>query len=147
MATSSELNVQVRQETGKRRVKHLRASGQIPAVIYGHGEESISLSVPTDDLNNIINKGERIVALKGGATGSAFIREVQWDVYGNHVLHVDFTRVSAGEMISTIVTLEVRGIAPGTKMGGTLEQPLHQMELRCPPRSMTDKVEINVNEL
>lgn len=147
MATSDQLSVEVRKETGKRKVKRLRAAGKIPAVIYGHGEDSISLSVPLDDLNRIIGNGERIVDLTGGATGSAFIREVQWDPFGNSVLHVDFTRVSAGEMINTTVALEIRGDAPGTKMGGVVEQPLHQMELRCPPRSMTDKIAVNVNEL
>jgi large subunit ribosomal protein L25 len=147
MATDHELNVEVRTETGKRKVKRLRAEGKIPAIIYGHGEDSISLAIPTDAFNKILGRGERIVALSGGVSGDAFIREVQWDVYGASVLHVDFTRVSAGEMISTTVVLEIRGVAPGTKMGGVVEQPLHQMEIRCPPRSMTDKVEVNVNEL
>jgi large subunit ribosomal protein L25 len=147
MATSHELPVEVRTDTGRRKVKRLRSAGKIPAIVYGHGEASVALSVPLDAFNRILNRGERIVSLTGGESGSAFIRDIQWDVFGSNVLHVDFTRVSAGEMIVTTVALEIRGDAPGTKMGGSIDQPLHQMELRCPPRSMTDKIEININDL
>lgn len=146
MATQ-DLQVEVREETGRRKVKRLRAAGKIPAVIYGHGEESVSLSVPSDQFNKIINLGDRIVSLSGGVAADAFIREVQWDVFGTQVIHVDFTRVAKGEMISTTVKLELRGVSPGTKMGGTVEQNVQTMELLCPPRSMTDKVEVNINEL
>lgn len=147
MATAEELDVEVREETGKRKVKQLRKTGKIPAVIYGHGEESVSLSVPSDEFGRIINKGDRIVCLKGGVASDAFIREVQWDVFGSQVLHIDFTRVAAGEMLDTTVILEVRGVAPGTTMGGVLEQPLQQMAIRIPPRSMTDRIRVVINEL
>lgn len=144
---AQDLKVEVREETGKRKVKRLRTAGKIPAVIYGHGEDSVSLSLPKDEFRRIINVGDRIVTLSGGVSGDAFIREVQWDVFGAQVMHVDFTRVAAGEMIDTTVKLDLRGVAPGTKMGGTVEQLVATMDLRCPPRSMTDKVEVNINEL
>ena len=147
MATAAELNVEVREATGKRKVKQLRKTGKIPAVIYGHGKESVSLSVPSDEFGKIIKKGDRIVSLKGGVASEAFIREVQWDVFGAQILHVDFTHVTAGEMLDTTVTIDVRGVAPGTKMGGVVEQPLHQMPIRIPPRSMTDRIEVVINEL
>ncbi len=147
MAQSEDLSVEVREETGTNKVKKLRAAGKIPAVIYGHGGDTVSLSVPADALSRIIHRGERIVGLTGGVTGDAFIRDVQWDTFGSEVLHVDFTRVEAGEMLSTTVNLHLRGVAPGTKMGGVIEQSLKEMELLCPPRSMTDTVDVVVNEL
>ena len=147
MANSQVVNVDVRQETGRNKVRKLRASGKTPAIIYGHGGESVSLSVPSDAIEKIIHQGERIVTLDGGHTGDAFIRDVQWDLYGNHVMHIDFTRVEAGEMIETTVSLELRGEAPGTKVGGIVEQPLKEMQLECPPRSMTDKIEVRLHDL
>lgn len=147
MAQSEDLSVEVREEIGSNKVKRLRAAGKIPAVIYGHGGDSISLSVPADALSRIIHRGERIVGLKGGVTGDAFIRDVQWDTFGSEVMHVDFTRVKAGEMLSTTVNLHLRGVAPGTKMGGVVEQSLREMEILCPPRSMTDTIDVVVNAL
>ena len=144
---STELKVEVREEKGRNRVKRLRAAGKIPAVIYGHGGESVSLSLPSDEFNRIISHGDRIVSLSGGASGDAFIREVQWDTFATNILHVDFTRVTAGEMIETTVAIELRGHAPGTHMGGTVEQPLHELVIECPPRSMTDRIEVSINEL
>lgn len=147
MATAQEVKVEVRSETGKRKVKRIRAEGKVPAVIYGHGEESVSLSVPADEIGRIINHGERIVSLTGGVTSDAFIREVQWDVFGSHVIHIDFTRVAAGELLDTTISIGTRGVAPGTKVGGTVEQPLQEMAIKLPPRSMTDHIEVVINEL
>lgn len=147
MATAQEVKVEVRSELGKRKVKRIRAEGKVPAVIYGHGEESVSLSVPSDEIGRIIHQGERIVSLTGGVTSDAFIREVQWDVFGNQVIHIDFTRVAAGELLDTTVSIGTRGVAPGTKVGGTVEQPLQEMAIKLPPRSMTDHIEVVINEL
>lgn len=147
MVQSEAISVEVREEVGKRKVKRLRAEGKIPAVIYGHGGGTVSLSIPADAINKIVHRGERIVGMTGGVTGDAFIREVQWDTFGNEVIHIDFARVQAGEMLSTTVSLNIRGVAPGTKVGGTVEQPVSEMEILCPPRSMTDRVDISVNEL
>ena len=147
MAENDVLNVQVRGETGKRQVRRLRSQGVIPAVIYGHGGESISLSVSADELNAALRHGSRIVSLKGGVDEEAFIREVQWDTYGHDVLHLDFTRVKAGELLETTVVLELRGDAPGSHTGGTVDQPLHELQILCPAGSMTDRIEVNVNSL
>lgn len=146
MAESEVLNVEVRQETGRRQVRKLRSAGKTPAVIYGHGE-TVSLSVPSDQLEKLISHGERLIKLAGGESGPAFIRDVQWDLYGKHVVHVDFTRVEAGEMLETTVALELRGEAPGTKMGGEVEHVLREMALSCPPRSMTDHLDVDVSGL
>ena len=147
MAEIDVLNVEVRDETGKRKVRRLRAGGKIPAVVYGHGAESVSLSVPRDEVKRIIDHGHRIVALQGGASGNAFIRDVQWDIYGHSILHIDFTHVEAGEMIETTIAIELRGEAPGTHTGGMVVQPIQTMDIKCPPRSMTDKIFVNINEL
>ena len=144
---AQDLKVEVREETGRSKVKRLRAAGKIPAVIYGSGEDTVSLSLPSDEFNKIINRGERIVSLSGGVASDAYIKEVQWDIFGNQVLHVDLTRVAAGVLIDTTVKLELRGVAPGTKMGGQVETSITTLDLRCPPRSITDKVEVNINEL
>ena len=147
MADAEVLQVEVREDMGKRKVRRLRAGGKIPAVIYGHGEKNVSLCLAADEMQAVLRRGSRVVKLQGGLDESAFIRDVQWDTFGNAILHVDFTRVSAGETIDATVTIELRGAAPGVKAGGTVEQPLHELQIRCPSTEFVDKIEVNINAL
>ena len=144
---AEELNVEIRQTRGKRANRRLRAAGTIPAVLYGHREQTVSLSVSAHDLEAAIRHGIRLVTLCGAVTQQAFIREVQWDTWGMNVLHVDFARVSAHERIEIQVPVELRGEAPGLKEGGVVEQLVHRIEIECEAGDVPDKVEVNINTL
>ena len=76
--------------------------------------------------------GSRLVDLTGAVSESAFIRELQWDTWGTSVVHVDFTRISADELVKVVVAIELRGEAPGVKEGGVVDQLVHQIEVECP---------------
>ena len=116
MAQTLQLNAQPRTgETGTRVARRLRKAGLVPAVVYGHKEATIAVTVKADELTKAIRHGVRVVDLKvdGKAPEKALIREVQWDHLGKDVLHVDFARVAADEKITIEVRVELRGIAPG----------------------------------
>lgn len=144
---SETLAVESRELRGKRNNRRLRASGKIPAVLYGHGQDPVSLAVPGEQFDAMIRQGSRMVALTGAVNESAFIRECQWDTWGNHVVHVDFTRISAHEKVQVQVSIELRGEAPGVKEGGVIKQLLHEIELECEAADIPEKLEININEL
>jgi large subunit ribosomal protein L25 len=144
---AEQLPVITRDQHGKHYTRRLRATGQIPAVLYGHGLESVSLAVSGDLLDKAVRHGARLVDLTGAVSESAFIRELQWDTYGTHVLHVDFTRVSADELVMVEVVVELRGEAPGVKSGGVVSQLIHQVELECPAASIPEKLFVNINSL
>ena len=141
------LNVEKREQTGTLRMRRLRASGMIPAVLYGHGGENLSLQIPTKDVNAAIRHGNQFVELKGAVNESALISEVQWDTFGTDVLHLDLTRVDAAEKVDVTVAVELVGEAPGTKVGGILNQPLHEIQIQCSASSLPDKLEIRINGL
>ncbi len=144
---TEELVVQIREEHGKRRNRRMRKDGAIPAVLYGHGEKTVSLAVATDAFDAVLRHGARMVSLTGGVQESALIREVQWDTWGSEVLHVDFTRVSAHEKVEVRVGLELRGEAPGMHDGGIVEQLLHELDILCPAAEVPEKIEVGVNAL
>jgi len=144
---ADSLNVTLRQEHGKRRIRRLRSSGKTPAVLYGHGKDSISLSVPTSDLMGCMRHGTRLFELQGGASDTALLRDVQWDPFGLEVLHIDLVRVSADQRIDTTLTVEFRGVAPGVSQGGVVEQLLHEVSVNCSVSSIPDKLELNINSL
>lgn len=141
------IHVEKRDWFGKRRNKRSRAQGKIPAVFYGHGKENIALSVPSDELTTAIRRGLRVIDLKGGVSETALMRDVQWDTFGNDVLHVDFTRVTADETIEVSLSISLRGEAPGSKEGGIVEHLVHEVLIECPAGAIPEKLELNVNEL
>jgi large subunit ribosomal protein L25 len=72
---------------------------------------------------------------------------VQWDTFGGIVLHLDFYRVSAGELVETTLTVALRGEAPGVKAGGVVEQVQHELEIECPVSSLPDRLELSIRNL
>src|SRR5262245_281825 len=141
------LQAESRDTRGKRHAKRLRDGGKVPAVLYGHGEKTLSLAVPADQIKAVVRHGARVVQLKGAASDSALIRELQYDVYGLQILHVDLTRVSADERVHVKVPLEIRGQATGVKEGGIIEHLIHEVEIECSVAAIPERVVINVAAL
>jgi large subunit ribosomal protein L25 len=144
---AEELNVENRPLHGKRNNRRLRHTGKIPAVLYGHGLECVSLAVPSEKLEAALRHGSRLVNLTGALSESAFIRDLQWDTYGTHVVHVDLTRISMHEKVEVQVTIELRGEAPGVREGGVIEQLIHDVPIECPAGSIPEKLTVNINHL
>lgn len=144
---SEELRVEVRQSRGKRNARRMRCDGVIPAVLYGHGQEAVALSVPAEAIEAAVRHGSHVVELAGAVKQSALIREMQWDVWGKEILHVDFARVSADETVEVVLAIELRGEAPGIREGGVVEQLLHEIEIECKATAIPEKLVANVNKL
>jgi large subunit ribosomal protein L25 len=141
------LQSESRDSRGKRNAKRLRADGKVPAILYGHGQETVSLTIPAAQITAAIRHGSRVVKLKGAANDSALIRDLQYDTFGLEILHVDFARVSEHERVRVEVPLEIRGQAVGVKEGGVLEHLIHTVEIECPVSAIPEKVVINVASL
>ena len=144
---AEQLPTIARDSGGKHINRRLRGAGHVPAILYGHGLENVCLSIPGDALSTALRHGARLVDLTGAVNESAFIRALQWDTYGTSVLHVDFTRISADELVKVEVAVELRGEAPGTKEGGVVEQLVHTVQVECPAGAIPEKLYVNVNNL
>ena len=144
---AESLHVHRRETRGSRNAKRLRAGGRIPAVLYGHGGENVSLTVPAEELATAIRHGAKLVELAGEVQDSAIIKEAQWDAFGLELLHVDFTRVVAGELLETTVRVELRGDAPGAREAGIVEHQMHEVQIECPVTAIPEKLTLRINEL
>jgi large subunit ribosomal protein L25 len=144
---AEQLTVELRGDLGKRNSRRLRKVGRIPGVLYGHGKENVCLAVPAESLDTLVQHGNRLVTLTGAVSESAFIREVQWNVWGTHVLHVDFARISEHELVRVEVVVETRGEAPGVKEGGVVEQMIHAIQIECPASAIPERLVVNINHL
>lgn len=141
------LQVVERSGLGSGKSRRLRRNGHIPAILYGHGEQNVCLSLPADQFHAVLRHGSQMVQLQGAVNENALIRDIQWDAFGSEVLHVDLTRVRAGEKVEVTVPLELRGVAPGTREGGQVQQLTHDLEVRCPAGSIPEHLEVNINDL
>ena len=141
------IEVKLRKDRGKRNARRLRRAGGVPGVLYGHGQETVSLSFSAESMETAIRHGRRVVSLTGDVTQRAFIRECQWDTWGARVLHVDLTRVSEHEKVEVQVAVELRGEAPGVRQGGVLKHVIHQVQVTCEATAIPEKVHANVNHL
>jgi large subunit ribosomal protein L25 len=148
MAESQVFQTSTRDGRGSRVAERLRKINKVPAVVYGHKEATVSITVDRKPLTEAIRHGARVVDLQTErGIEKAQIVEVQWDYLGVDILHVDFKRVSADERIEVEVPVELRGIAPGVAAGGLLDQPLHVLRISCLALSVPDSVRVNINEL
>lgn len=148
MLANTILKVEARTELGKRRVSRLRKGGKVPGVLYGHGQEAISLVFNGKEFSALLMGGTRVIDLaRGTEIEKAVIRDVQFDHLGMEILHVDFARVSADERIKVDVPVEIRGISPGVTSGGILEHLLHSLHIECLASAVPESIRLRVDEL
>ena len=141
------VNVELRETRGKRNARRNRRDGKLPAILYGHEQDAVSLLLPAEQFGAAVRHGVRLVKLAGAVDEQAFIREIQWDTWGKHVLHVDFTRVSEHEKVQVRVSVEIRGEAPGLRAGGIVKQLLHVVEIECEATAIPEKLLVNINQM
>ena len=141
------LNVAVREQLGTNHTRRLRRAGNIPAIMYGHGEKNVNLSVPGPEVYSAIRHGSKVVDVRGAVSDSVLISEIQWDALGSSILHLDLIRVSADEKVEVSVPIELRGEAPGIREGGITEQVTHEIEIECAVNALPEKLVVSVNEL
>jgi large subunit ribosomal protein L25 len=148
MAETQVLQTSKREGRGSRLAERLRKQGKVPAVVYGHKEATVSVTVERKPLVEAIRHGLRVVDLQTDrGIEKAQIAEVQWDYLGKDILHVDFKRVSADERIDVEVPIEVKGTAPGVAEGGLLGQPMHVIRISCLAVAVPDSIRVNISEL
>jgi large subunit ribosomal protein L25 len=145
--SSETISVTKRTAVGSNASKRLRAKGQVPAILYGHGEANINLCVKADDIQNIIKHGTKLLSLTGEISDMAVLREVQWDTFGSEVLHVDFNRVSASESVEVTLPVHLHGEAPGIGQGGQLAFVTHELTIKCPATMIPEFITVNVSQL
>jgi large subunit ribosomal protein L25 len=151
MATAS-LNASIRTERGTGVARKLRQSGQVPAIIYGHGREPQSLAINTREVERLlgsISAGSTVIELNmGGTTARTLIREIQRHPFKRSIVHIDFQELVAGEKVTVSVPLRFTGTADGVRnSGGILEETMHQVHVRVDPSLIPDHIDVDVTPL
>jgi large subunit ribosomal protein L25 len=143
-----------RESAGKGTARRLRAEGRVPAVLYGHNEDPVKIWVNEQDFRRVLRvRGEMGIidlTIEGNVKGEcdAIIKEIQQHPSSGRILHVDFQRIHRGEKIKIEVPVELVGEPVGVKeMGGVLEHGPRELAVRCLPRDMSERIQIDVQPL
>lgn len=140
------------RRTGSSESRRLRAAGRIPAVVYGHGMEGVSVSVDGRELRHALS-GEaglnQLLQLEVGRdTHLAMARVLQRDPVRHTVVHVDFQIVRRDEVISAEVPILLTGEAKAvTAEGGIVEHPLTALTVHAIPSRIPSSIEVDVSGL
>ncbi len=147
----TKLTAERREGRGTGVARKLRSAGRIPAVLYGHDQESQPLSVDAHDMFKVLHTSAGanvLVDLKVDDTEHLVLpREIQRNHIRDTIVHVDFLVVSRTETIQVNVEIVDVGEAPGVKQGGVVDHHMREVVVECFPQDVPEHLEADVSRL
>lgn len=145
MKESVILKAVQRERTGSRDARKLRSGGRLPASLQGDGEsEAVSLHIEEEAFLASRRAHVHLYDIEfGGRQEAAVVRELQWDTFGDRLLHVDFKRVDRGVETEAEVELEFHG----QPAAGVLNHFVTHITIRTIPSNIPDSIVVRVGDL
>jgi len=158
MSTATEKNeknqveAKVREASDKNAARRVRATGLIPAVLYGAGKQPRSIAVDPKQINRILNSesGHNTIfdVVLDGEQTKAMVVDWQNDPIKERLIHVDLKRIAMDKKMRLEVPVAIKGEAPGVKTeGGILDVVLREIEIECLPADIPAHIDIDVSNL
>ncbi len=148
MGKTLVLKAEVREHTGRKAVQKLRRQGAIPAVVYGHKEEPVAISLDAHDFVEGLHHGQRLMDVQiGKKKEKIIVKEVQYDHLGKNIIHADLMRVDITQLIRVTVPIEIKGTAAGAHEGGIVEAHVGHLEVECKAADIPEKIVISVKDM
>src|SRR3989338_4928762 len=134
-----------------KKLDDLRKSGEIPAVFYGEGKTTTSITLSSIEFKKIWREAGESSAVKISTPDGdidVLIHEVQVDPVTDEPIHVDFLAIDMKKKISVKVPLEFTGVAPAVKNGiGNLVKVLHEIEIEALPADLPHNLSVDISTL
>ena len=151
MATA-RLSATVRTTAGKGTARKLRAAGEVPAIIYGHGRQPQSLAINTHILTRLLERisyTTTVIELDvNGTMARTLIRELQRHPVKRNIIHVDFQELVAGEKVTVRVPLKFVGTPEGVRSGGgILDETVRELHISVDPADIPNHIDVDVSHL
>lgn len=148
------ITVHRREQTGVNASRRVRSVGSIPAVVYGAGRDSVSISVDRKTVLELLRKegsDNAVFLLKLEDTGKerhAMIRDMQVNPTTREIVHIDFLRLVMDQPVRVTVQVELVGTPLGVKQeDGVLDFVTRELEVECLPGDIPQKIEADVSGL
>jgi large subunit ribosomal protein L25 len=150
-SNATELQGTRREVDGSRAARRLRRAGNVPGIVYGGNDDPIPFAVNSRELRLALAQGGAVLDLKldGAAGQPVVLKELIRHPVSGETTHIDLVRVRLDVKIQAQVTLELTGVddAPGSKEGGTLEQPTRELTVEALPTDIPDSLHHDVSEM
>ncbi len=149
------LRVKRRIRIGKSGARKIRKEGNVPAILYGKGEDPIPLIVNPLDLKKALSgpAGKNtLLTLEIEDNGNtiqkvSLLRDTQIDPITRKPIHFDFHMIHTGEQVHVVVPIHIVGRAEGVKLGGILEEHIRELDVECLPSNIPSSIEVDVTSL
>lgn len=137
--------------TGSANARRMRNQDSIPAVVYGHGMDPISIAVARRDLRNALSgtAGMNTVLdlTVDGTVYPAIVKNMQRHPVRRTVQHVDFIQVDLNEEIRVDVPVRMVGEAKEVMQeNGLVDLTMNEIEVSTTPRSIPDEIVIDITD-
>ena len=154
MSVDFALNAELRSEYGKGASRRLRRMGKVPAVIYGGGEDPVSVTFDHEKLLHSLDQeafySHILTVDVAGKSQRAILRDLQRHPYKPTVLHMDLLRVRDDSSINVHVPLHFlnEDTCVGAKLeGGVISHNIVEIEISCLPKDLPEFIEVDTAEL
>lgn len=131
-------------------LRKLRASGIIPAVVYGYGAKNTSVKVDEVEFIKTIREVGRngVIELGVGSKSiKVMVSDYQYDSLKNQITHVDFLAINMKQELTVDVPVVLIGEAVGASEGGVVQQPLFDLQVTTTPDAIPEHIEVDISEL
>ena len=146
------LNGKIREGRGKGANRKLRATGMLPAVVYG-GKNSVSLMVDPKELRKLVKEEglnsliELIIEGDSEPKRVVVIKDHQQHPLRSGWEHADFLEVDMKQAIRVDVPIVLEGHSPGEKLGGMVEHNLHTLSVKCLPGEIPESFKVDMTQV
>ncbi len=151
-----ELTVAGRQSGKKAETNKIRREGNIPAVLYSKGEKGKDVVVNGNEFLKSLNQIEKgtlssqVFTLKlDGKPVRAIVKDIQYAVTSYDILHLDFEELHEDVPVTLNIPIKFLNAVEcaGVKLGGVLRQVIRQVKVRCLPKDIPDRFNLDVRDL
>ena len=150
MANEHKIDINKRDNTGKKAVKQLRKDNNIPGVYYSpSSKESSPFYISQGEYHEAVKSGARIFNINvDGKKQTVLFKSVQYHPVTEKVLHVDLYGIKMDKLVNIKIAVQLTGSPIGVlEEGGVLNQASNEIEIQCLPADIPEFVETDISKL
>lgn len=136
-----------REKIGSTFARRLRRQGRLPAVIYGHKQDPLAVSIDEKEMLTYLRQGAHVltVDVQGGKPETCLVKDLQFGYLGDNVIHVDFARVDLEEEVTVQVHLNFVGQPHAAQQGGAiLSFDIPSLEVICRVNEIPEEIKVDL---
>jgi len=148
MEKTLRLKAGIRQQTGSKAAAKVRKNGQIPAIVYGHKQKPVAISLDAHDFVEELHHGHRLLDVQiDKKPQKVIVKDLQYDHLGKDIIHADLMRVDVTETVTVTIPIELKGTAKGTEEGGVIQQHIDHLEVECKVTDIPESIVVSVKDI